>query len=65
MLAQSVVLGSTQIAVSVSVNALIILLAGSVARVLTERPAWALAQRWIMGTVLAGFAVRLATEAKR
>ena len=65
VLAQSLVLGSIQIAISVSVNAMIALAAGSVALFLTGRPSWMLVQRYLMGTVLAGLAVRMAFEAKR
>jgi hypothetical protein len=32
---------------------------------LGTRPTWLLVQRWLMGTVLAGLAVRMALEAKR
>jgi threonine/homoserine/homoserine lactone efflux protein len=39
--------------------------AGSIALFLGERPAWLLVQRWLMGTVLAGLAMRMALEAKR
>ncbi|ROM94627.1 hypothetical protein BK658_18975 [Pseudomonas brassicacearum] len=38
MLAQSIVLGFTQIAISVSVNALIAVMAGSIATFLASRP---------------------------
>ena len=65
VLMQSVVLGFTQIAVSISVNALIAVAAGSIAVFLTSRPTWALLQRWIMGTVLAALAVRMACESRR
>ncbi|CDP53930.1 Putative threonine efflux protein [Devosia sp. DBB001] len=65
VLMQSLVLGFTQTVISVSVNALIALGAGSIAIFLTRRPFWMAAQRWFMGTVLAGLAVRLATEAQR
>jgi threonine/homoserine/homoserine lactone efflux protein len=54
-----------QIAISVSVNALIALTAGSIALFLGNRPTWLLVQRWLMGTVLAGLALRMAFEAKR
>jgi threonine/homoserine/homoserine lactone efflux protein len=63
--AQSVALGFTQIAVSVSVNAMIALAAGSIAAFLGTRPLWLLVQRWLMGTVLAGLAVKMAFEARR
>nr|WP_241013101.1 LysE family translocator [Burkholderia sp. Tr-20355] len=64
VLAQSLVLGCVQIAVSVSVNALIACMAGSIAGFLAGRPLWASAQRWLMGTVLAGLAVRIALESR-
>ncbi|AOJ19074.1 lysine transporter LysE [Burkholderia cenocepacia] len=65
VLAQSLALGSVQIAVSVSVNALIACAAGSIAGFLAGRPLWAAVQRWLMGTVLAGLAVRIALESQR
>lgn len=65
VLLQSLALGGTQIAISVAVNALIALSAGSIAALLAARPLWMVAQRWLMGTVLAALAVRMATEARR
>jgi threonine/homoserine/homoserine lactone efflux protein len=65
VLAQSLALGFTQIAVSVTVNTMIALAAGSVAAFLATRPIWALVQRWIMGTMLAGLAVRMLLDARR
>jgi threonine/homoserine/homoserine lactone efflux protein len=65
VLIQSIVLGVTQTAVSVSVNALIAVTAGTVAAFLAARPFWMLVQRWLMGTMLAGFAVRMALETRR
>jgi len=65
VLTQSLALGFTQIAISVSVNALIALAAGSIALFLGTRPIWLLVQRWLMGTVLAGLAVKMALETKR
>lgn len=65
VLLQSVVLGASQIAISVTVNAMIALMAGSIALFLAGRPFWMVVQRWLMGTVLAGLAVRMATEAQR
>jgi threonine/homoserine/homoserine lactone efflux protein len=62
---QSLVLGGIQIGISVSVNALIAVSAGSIARLLAARPRWLLMQRWLMGTVLAGLALRMAMEARR
>ncbi len=65
VLTQSVALGAIQIAISVSVNALIAMAAGTIALFLATRPSWALLQRYLMGTVLAGLAVRMAFEARR
>ncbi|MGP8444928.1 LysE family translocator [Burkholderia vietnamiensis] len=64
VLAQSLALGCVQIVVSVSVNALIACMAGSIAGFLAGRPLWARTQRWLMGTVLAGLAVRIAVESR-
>lgn len=65
VLGQAVALGTVQIATSVAVNSAIIVSAAFIARFLQRRPGFALAQRWLMGTVLAGLAVRMATEARR
>ncbi|MGR4862448.1 LysE family translocator [Caulobacter sp. LARHSG274] len=62
---QSLVLGLTQIAVSLSVNASIASAAGTIALFLAGRPAFVVVQRWLMATVLGGLAVRMATEARR
>jgi threonine/homoserine/homoserine lactone efflux protein len=65
VLTQSLALGAIQIVISVSVNAMIALTAGSIARFLGTRPRWLLVQRWLMGTVLAGLAVKMAFEARK
>jgi len=65
VLAQSLVFGSIQIVISVCINAMIALAAGSIARFLGTRPSWLLVQRWLIGTVLAGIAVRMAFEARK
>lgn len=65
VLAQSIILGFIQIIVSVSVNTLITFAAGGIAIFLRTRPFWSLVQRWLMATMLAGFAVRMAAEARR
>lgn len=65
VLGQSLMLGSTQIVISVAVNAAIVLMAGSIARFLARHPAWTAVQRWLMGTVLTALALRVATEARR
>lgn len=65
VLAQSLLLGLLQISVSVSVNALIVVMAGSIALFLGQRPLWQTVQRWLMGTVLAGLAARMLVEGRR
>ncbi len=65
VLTQSLVLGSIQTVISVSVNAVFAITAGSIAMFLGTRPTWLLVQRWLMGTLLAGLALRMVLEAKR
>ncbi len=65
ILSQSLVLGSIQIVISVTINAMIAMTAGSIAVFLTGRPSWIVIQRWIMGTVLAGLAVRMIFEGRK
>lgn len=62
---QSLVLGTVQIAISVVVNAVIVIAAGSIAAFLGSRPLWLVAQRWLMGTVLAGLAIRMALDSRK
>ena len=62
---QSLVLGGTQIAVALLVNALIVVFAGAVAGFLSHRPGWMRAQRYVMGGVLGALAVRLLTDRGR
>jgi threonine/homoserine/homoserine lactone efflux protein len=59
---QTFLLGATQIAIALTVNALIVLSAGTVAGFLGRRPGWLRAQRYVMGTVLGGLAVKIAAE---
>ena len=63
--AQSLVLGATQIAVSFSVNLLIVFSAARIAAWFGRNPAWLAAQRYVMGGVLVALAVRLALEPRR
>jgi threonine/homoserine/homoserine lactone efflux protein len=62
---QSILLGLTQISVSFTVNLLIALFAGSLSAWLVGRPRWLVAQRYVMGCVLAGLALRLVSEQRR
>ncbi|PSK99037.1 threonine/homoserine/homoserine lactone efflux protein [Murinocardiopsis flavida] len=63
--AQSLVLGLVQIAVALAVNGLIVLTAGTLAAFLGRRPLWLRVQRYVMGSVLAGLAVHVATDRSR
>ena len=65
VLTQSFVLGLTQIFISMCVNTVIVVMAGSIAAFLAGRPFWQVVQRWLMGTVLAGLAVRILADARR
>jgi threonine/homoserine/homoserine lactone efflux protein len=65
ILSQSLILGSLQILISLSVNAMVAIAAGSIAAFLAGRPLWITIQRYLMGTVLAGLALRMAAEARR
>ena len=61
-LLQGFELGGVQITVSLAVNLAVVLTAGGIAAFLSRRPAWLRAQRYLMGTLLGGLAVGLATE---
>ena len=65
VLLQSIILGGLQIMISLSVNALIAIAAGSIAGFLAARPLWLVAQRWLMGGVLGGLALKMAFESRR
>jgi threonine/homoserine/homoserine lactone efflux protein len=62
---QSVELGLVQIAVSFTVNLVLILSAARLAAWFARKPLWLAVQRWVMGFVLAGLAVRLALDPRR
>ena len=64
VLMQFLTLGVIQIFISFMGNGLIMLAAGVIARFLMERPQCLIAQRWLMGTVLAGMSVRMVMQAK-
>jgi threonine/homoserine/homoserine lactone efflux protein len=62
---QSLQLGVVQIFISASGNTLIIFGAARITQFLARSPGWVLAQRYVMGGVLAGLALRIAlTERK-
>lgn len=59
---QSFMLGGIQIGISMLGNTVFILAAGALAAFLSTRPTWLRFQRYLMGTVLAALAVKLATD---
>ena len=59
---QSLVLGSIQVTIALTVNGIFILVAASLTDVLRRRPAVARAQRWLMGTCLGLFGVKLLSD---
>lgn len=63
--AQSIQLGLTQIVVSFCVNLSIVLSAARLAVWFARSPRWLAAQRYVMGSVLAALAVRLAIEPRQ
>jgi threonine/homoserine/homoserine lactone efflux protein len=62
---QSLMLGLTQLTVGVVMNAVFVITAGSVAVFLSRRPTWMRIHRYLTGTALAVFAIRLATDRTR
>lgn len=62
---QSLVLGLGQLTVGVLMNGVFVVTAGSVAVFLSRRPAWMRIHRYLTGTALAVFALRLATDRAR
>ncbi|TCC18323.1 LysE family translocator [Kribbella speibonae] len=62
---QSMILGLTQLTVGVAMNAVFVITAGSVAVFLSRRPTWMRIHRYLTGTALAVFAIRLATDRAR
>lgn len=61
-LQQGIILGLTQMSISFTVNALIVLTAAQVSVWFSQRPAWVKAQRYIAGGILAGLAVKMAVD---
>jgi threonine/homoserine/homoserine lactone efflux protein len=59
---QSLLLGLAQLIVGVGVNALFVITAGSVATFFSRKPLWSRIHRYLTGTALAVFAVKLATD---
>jgi threonine/homoserine/homoserine lactone efflux protein len=65
LMLQGFVLGGVQIGVSLTVNLVIVMAAGTLAVILGRRPIWLRVQRYLMGTVLGARAIKLATDRSR
>jgi threonine/homoserine/homoserine lactone efflux protein len=65
VLAQSLLLAAIQIVIDAFIDSLFVLAAARAAQWLAERPAWVTAQRWVLGGVFAGIAVKLAFDTRR
>lgn len=65
VLLQSLELGAIQILVSGGINALLVLGAAGITAFLSKSRGWLLAQRYLMGSVLAALAVRIALSDRK
>ena len=65
VLLQGLMLGFLQIAINTLGDLCFVLAAGAVTRWLARRPLWTALQRWVLGVVLAGVALRLAVESRK
>ncbi len=62
---QGLVLGLLQIVINVASDLVFVLAAGAITGWLARRPIWSAVQRWVLGVVLAGIAVRLTFDSRR
>ena len=62
---QALMLGFLQIAINTVGDLCFVLAAGAITKWLGRRPLWAVAQRWVLGVVLAGIALRLAVDSRK
>jgi threonine/homoserine/homoserine lactone efflux protein len=65
VLTQSLVLAAIQIAIGAASDLLFVLAAARAARWLAERPLWLAMQRWVLASVFAGIAVKLALDTRK
>jgi threonine/homoserine/homoserine lactone efflux protein len=65
VLAQSLLLAAVQIVIDGFCDMLFVLAASQAATWLVERPMWLAAQRWVLGGVFAGIAVKLALDTRK
>jgi len=65
VLEQSLILAAMQIVIGSVGDMLFVLAASGAARWLAERPIWLTVQRWVLGGVFAGIALRLALDSRK
>ena len=65
MLAQSLLLAAVQIVIDGLCDMLFVLAAAQAANWLAERPDWLAVQRWVLGGVFAGIALKLALDTRK
>lgn len=65
VLAQSLLLAAVQIVIDGFCDMLFVLAASQAAGWLAQRPAWMAAQRWVLGGVFAGIALKLALDTRK
>ena len=65
VLLQALMLGLLQIAINTLGDLCFVLAAGAITGWLASRPLWSALQRWVLGVVLAGIALRLAVETRK
>ncbi|HXX86132.1 MAG TPA: LysE family translocator [Casimicrobiaceae bacterium] len=65
VLAQSLVLGLIQVVIGALNDLCFVLAAGAITGALARRPLWVALQRWLLGLVFTGIAMRLALESRR
>ncbi len=62
---QALLLGFLQIAINTVGDLCFVLAAGAITKWLARRPLWTALQRWVLGIVLAGIALRLAADTRK
>lgn len=65
VLGQSLLLAAVQIVINAVGDMLFVLAAAQAARWLAERPGWLAVQRWVLGGVFAGIALKLAIDERK
>jgi len=65
VLGQSLVLGLIQVVIGALSDLCFVLAAGAITGALARRPLWVAVQRWLLGLVFTGIAVRLALASRR